>query len=85
VFTAQYALSPYIKQTRFVFKGLISSVCGRSCCVSYMASPSWFSCPFLITRSKAGMSNWWPGSILWWPVKLFKTNCGYGQNVTGKE
>jgi hypothetical protein len=25
VFTARYALSPYIKQTRFVFKGLISS------------------------------------------------------------
>jgi hypothetical protein len=23
VFTARYALSPYIKQTRFVFKGLI--------------------------------------------------------------
>jgi hypothetical protein len=25
VFTARYALSPYIKQTRFVFKGLIST------------------------------------------------------------
>jgi hypothetical protein len=24
VFTVRYALSPYIKQTRFVFKGLIS-------------------------------------------------------------
>jgi hypothetical protein len=24
VFTARYALSPYIKQTRFVFKGLMS-------------------------------------------------------------
>jgi hypothetical protein len=26
VFTARYALSPYIKQTRFVFKGLIRVV-----------------------------------------------------------
>jgi hypothetical protein len=26
VFTARYALSPYIKQTRFVFKGLINTV-----------------------------------------------------------
>jgi hypothetical protein len=26
VFTARYALSPYIKQTRFVFKGLIEGV-----------------------------------------------------------
>jgi hypothetical protein len=30
VFTARYALSPYIKQIRFVFKGLIGSVEGRS-------------------------------------------------------
>jgi hypothetical protein len=28
VFTARYALSPYIKQIRFVFKGLISTVAG---------------------------------------------------------
>jgi hypothetical protein len=28
VFTARYALSPYIKQTRFVFKGLIYRLCG---------------------------------------------------------
>jgi hypothetical protein len=27
VFTARYALSPYIKQIRFVFKGLIYSSC----------------------------------------------------------
>jgi hypothetical protein len=26
MFTARYALSPYIKQIRFVFKGLISNV-----------------------------------------------------------
>jgi hypothetical protein len=26
VFTARYALSPYIKQIRFVFKGLISHI-----------------------------------------------------------
>jgi hypothetical protein len=26
VFTARYALSPYIKQIRFVFKGLINAV-----------------------------------------------------------
>jgi hypothetical protein len=26
VFTARYALSPYIKQTRFVFKGLNASI-----------------------------------------------------------
>jgi hypothetical protein len=26
VFTARYALSPYIKQTRLVFKGLISAI-----------------------------------------------------------
>jgi hypothetical protein len=32
VFTAQYAISPYIKQTHFVFKGLIKiwSVCGTN-------------------------------------------------------
>jgi hypothetical protein len=28
VFTARYGLSPYIKQTRLVFKGLISAVVG---------------------------------------------------------
>jgi branched-subunit amino acid transport protein AzlD len=31
VFTARYALSPYIKQIRFVFKGLIASVLFVSC------------------------------------------------------
>jgi hypothetical protein len=29
VFTARYALSPYIKQMRFVFKGLTKHVCTR--------------------------------------------------------
>jgi hypothetical protein len=28
VFTARYALSPYIKQIRFVFKGLAGFMCG---------------------------------------------------------
>jgi hypothetical protein len=31
VFTARYALSPYIKQIRFVFKGLGDSVNGIVC------------------------------------------------------
>jgi hypothetical protein len=31
VFTARYALSPYIKQIRFVFKGIIMSLKRRGC------------------------------------------------------
>jgi hypothetical protein len=31
VFTARYALSPYIKQIRFVFKGLIPFIYLRAC------------------------------------------------------
>jgi hypothetical protein len=39
VFTARYALSPYIKQIRFVFKGLMCQIrcCGYICNKSYTA------------------------------------------------
>jgi hypothetical protein len=47
VFTARYALSPYIKQIRFVFKGLRMNVTEASClkcnsdtCLSTAVTPS---------------------------------------------
>jgi hypothetical protein len=39
VFTARYALSPYIKQTRFVFKGLIFRSSGAWRCVTGYVAP----------------------------------------------
>ena len=42
MFTARYGLSPYIKQTRLVFKGLIHEVCnllmyGKFCYLIFLA------------------------------------------------
>jgi hypothetical protein len=45
MFTARYALSPYLKQTRFVFKGLI-----RICPYSLMAQYSACGMPPIMCR-----------------------------------
>jgi hypothetical protein len=41
VFTARYALSPYIKQIRFVFKGLKDSLKKETRCVACVILPPW--------------------------------------------
>jgi hypothetical protein len=40
VFRARYAVSPYIKQIRFVFKGLISNFTKHSYGTGYLVSPT---------------------------------------------
>jgi hypothetical protein len=46
VFTARYALSPYIKQRRFVFKGLMCAI-GPSLCLSVCMLPG-ISCEIVM-------------------------------------
>jgi hypothetical protein len=62
VFTARYALSPYIKQIRFVFKGLIlfgweTKLSDSSLC-SFVCSPVAFSMSFVQILSSAPFFKW---------------------------
>jgi hypothetical protein len=59
VFTARYALSPYIKQIRFIFKGLMPLALGTAVYVGMQNAHK----PFL-----------WQTSLLWRPLYRWEDN-----------
>jgi hypothetical protein len=67
VFTARYALSPYIKQISFAFKGLISSSIELRLLAMETGYLNWLICPVLI--SSQGFSKYYTSNIqlVKWP------------------
>jgi hypothetical protein len=61
VFTARYALSPYIKQIRFVFKGLIHSFVNPSTAFihSFTHSLTHSLSPFLCSKDSVNAPSYW--------------------------